>query len=65
MPWQLVYWLVRSSDFMSLHLPLEADSLLGLIQTAPSLVDRDQMARLGVHLHAFTVSGSTVPPGAH
>ena len=52
-PWQLVYWLLRSGELMRLHLPFRADSLLGLIHTAPSLAGADQLARLGVTLHAF------------
>ena len=64
-PWQLVYWLLRSGEFMRLRLPFRADSLLGLIHTAPGLLGGDQLARLGVTLHAFTVRGSTVPSGAH
>jgi nucleoside-diphosphate-sugar epimerase len=52
-PWQLVYWLLRSGELMRLHLPFRADSLLGLIHTAPSLAGEDQLARLGVTLHAF------------
>jgi nucleoside-diphosphate-sugar epimerase len=64
-PWQLVYWLLRSGEFMRLRLPFRADSLLGLIHTAPDLIGGDQLARLGVTLHAFTVRGSTVPSGAH
>ena len=52
-PWQLVYWLLRSGELMRLHLPFRADSLLGLIHTAPGLAGEDQLARLGVTLHAF------------
>ena len=63
-PWQLVYWLLRSGEFMRLRLPFRADSLLGLIHTAPGLAGGDQRARLGV-TSAFTVSGSTVPSGTH
>ena len=50
---------------MRLRLLLRVDSLLGLICTAPGLVGGDQLARLGVTLHAFTLNGSTVPSGAH
>lgn len=64
-PWQPVYWLLRSGEFMRLRLPFRADSLLGLIRTAPGLVGGDQLARLGVTLHAFPVSRSTVASGAH
>lgn len=52
-PWQLVYWVLRSGELMRLHLPFRADSLLGLIHTAPSLAGGDQLARLGVTLHGF------------
>jgi nucleoside-diphosphate-sugar epimerase len=52
-PWQLVYWLLRSGELMRLHLPFRADSLLGLIHTAPSLAGGDQLARLGITLHGF------------
>ena len=64
-PWQLIYWLLRSGEFMRLRLPFRADSLLGLVHTAPGLIGGDQLARLDVTLDAFTISGSTVPPGAH
>jgi nucleoside-diphosphate-sugar epimerase len=52
-PWQLVYWLLRSGELMRLRLPFRADSLLGLIHTAPGLAGADQLARLGVTVHAF------------
>jgi nucleoside-diphosphate-sugar epimerase len=64
-PWQLVYWLLRSGELMRLRLPFRADSLLGLVHTAPGLVGGDQLARLGVTLHAFTVNGSAVASGSH
>ena len=57
---------IFSSDIlMRLHLPFRADSLLGLIHTAPSLVGGAQLARLGGTLHAFTVRDSRVPSGGH
>jgi nucleoside-diphosphate-sugar epimerase len=64
-PWRLIYWLLRSGELMRLRLPFRADSLLGLVHTAPGLVGGDQLARLGVSLQAFTVRGPTVPSGAH
>jgi nucleoside-diphosphate-sugar epimerase len=65
-PWQLVYWLLRSGELMRLHLPFRADSLLGLIHTAPSLVGGDQLARLGVTLHAFKPTKDPAElPGGH
>jgi len=63
-PWQLVYWPLRSGELMRLRLPFRADSLLGLIHTAPGLSGQDQLARLGVTLRAFTASGSPMPSGA-
>lgn len=64
-PWQPIYWLLRSGEFMRLRLPFRADSLLGLVHTAPGLIGGDQLARLGVTVHAFTASGATAPSGAH
>ena len=64
-PWQLIYWLLRTGEFMHLRLPFRADSLLGLIHTAPGLAGEDQLARLGVALRAFAVTDSSVPSGAH
>jgi nucleoside-diphosphate-sugar epimerase len=65
-PWQLVYLLLRSGELMRLHLPFRADSLLGLIHTAPSLASGDQLARLGVTLHAFKPAKDPAAlPGGH
>jgi nucleoside-diphosphate-sugar epimerase len=62
-PWPLVYWLLRSGELMRLHLPFRADSLLGLIHTAPGLAGEEQLTRLGVTLRAFAVRGVEVPSG--
>jgi len=64
-PWRLIYWLLRSGELMRLRLPFRADSLLALVHTPPGLIGGDQLARLGVTLQAFTVTGPTVPSGAH
>lgn len=53
-PWQLVYWLLRTAELLRLHPPFRADSLLGLVHTAPTLSGLDRLAELGVTLHAFT-----------
>jgi nucleoside-diphosphate-sugar epimerase len=63
-PWQPIYWLLRTGELARLRLPFRADSLLGLIHTAPGLAGGDQLARLGVTLHAFTAAGPAVSPGA-
>jgi nucleoside-diphosphate-sugar epimerase len=63
-PWQLVYWLLRSGELMRLHLPFRADSLLGLVHTAPGLVGADQLVRLGVTVEAFEPAKDPAPlPG--
>lgn len=65
-PWQLVYWLLRSGELIRLQLPFRADSLLGLIHTAPGLVGEDQLTRLGVTVHAFEPSKDPAAlPGGH
>ena len=64
-PWRLAYWLLRGGELMRLHLRFRADSLLGLIHTAPSLVGEEQLARFGVTLHAFTVRYPEVLSGGH
>ena len=63
MPWQLVYGLLKSGELMRLGLPFRADSLLGLIHTAPGLAGEEQLAVLGVTVQAFAVRGTDVPPG--
>jgi hypothetical protein len=63
-PWPLICWPLRSGEFVRVPLPCRADSLPGSIYTALGLAGGDQLARLGVNLRAFTVSGSAVPSGA-
>jgi nucleoside-diphosphate-sugar epimerase len=55
-PWQLVYWLLRSAEFSRLHLSFRADSVLGLVHTTSNLSGREQLDKLGVTLHAFPTS---------
>jgi nucleoside-diphosphate-sugar epimerase len=59
-PWHLVYWLLRAAEILRLHPPFRADSLLGLVHTAPDLNDIDQLADLGITLHAFTLTPAQV-----
>ncbi len=53
-PWQSVYWLLRTAELLHLHSPFRADSLLGLVHAAPCLSGVEQLAELGVTSHAFT-----------
>jgi nucleoside-diphosphate-sugar epimerase len=57
-PWQLVYGLLRSSEYLRLRLPFRADSLLGVVHAAPSLTGTDQLSRLGITLHGFGSDGT-------
>jgi nucleoside-diphosphate-sugar epimerase len=52
-PWQPIYWLLRAGEAMRLPLPFRADSLLGLVHTAPGLLGGDQLVQLGVKFSAF------------
>lgn len=63
-PWRLVYWLLTGGEFLRLRLPFRADSLLGLIRTAPGLAGEERLARLGVTLRPLTGGGPTAPSGA-
>ena len=58
-PWQLVYWPLRTAEFLRLRLSFRADSLLGLVHTTSGLSGMDQLDRLGVTLHAFSVTDGT------
>jgi nucleoside-diphosphate-sugar epimerase len=57
-PWQPIYWLLKSGEAMRLRLPFRADSLLGLVHTAPILIGGDELDRVGITVRAF---GSGAP----
>lgn len=52
-PWRLVYFGLKSGELMRLPLPFRADSLLGLVYSAPSLIGQEQLDRLAVPLRPF------------
>ena len=52
-PWQLVYGPLRTAEALHLRLPFRADSLLGLVRTAPEASGAEPLTTLGVTLHAF------------
>jgi uncharacterized protein YbjT (DUF2867 family) len=54
-PWQLVYWLLKAAQLLQLHPPFRADSVLGLVHAAPALSGTDQLAKLGITVHAFAL----------
>ena len=57
-PWQPIYWLLRAGEAMRLPLPFRADSLLGLVHTAPGLLGGNELIRLGVKFSALEPGAS-------
>ncbi len=47
LPWRLLYWGLRAGELLRLKLPFRADSLLGLVYSAPSVPGADQVAAAG------------------
>jgi nucleoside-diphosphate-sugar epimerase len=52
-PWQLVYAVLRTAELLRLRLPFRADSLLGLVRTAPCVSGGEALTGLGVTLNPF------------
>ena len=52
-PWPTCYWPLRLAEMTPLSLPFRADSLLGLVTTAPSPVGVERLAGLGVTVRPF------------
>jgi nucleoside-diphosphate-sugar epimerase len=52
-PWRPVYWSMRAAEAARLPLPLRADSVLGLVQPAPSAVGAEVWPEHGVTLRPF------------
>jgi hypothetical protein len=53
-PWQLVLGVLRTTEYLGVRLPFRADSLLGLVRTAPEIVNGEAVARMGVTVHPFS-----------
>jgi nucleoside-diphosphate-sugar epimerase len=53
-PWRLVYWALRIGELMPIALPFRADSLLGLVHSAPFVPNVEELERLGVTLGALS-----------
>jgi nucleoside-diphosphate-sugar epimerase len=53
-PWWPVYWALRVGELLTIGLPFRADSLLGLVHTAPSVPGLEALTRLGVTIRAFS-----------
>lgn len=52
-PWQLVYWGLRAGELLPGTLPFRADSLLGLVRSAPFVPGGEELDRLGITLREF------------
>jgi nucleoside-diphosphate-sugar epimerase len=52
-PWQPIYAVLRLAELLRLRLPFRADSLLGLVRSAPEVMNGDTVATLGVAVHSF------------
>jgi nucleoside-diphosphate-sugar epimerase len=61
-PWQPIYWLLKSGELMRLQLPFRADSLLGLVHTAPGLLGGDELDRVGVTMRPFKSDSTESKP---
>ena len=47
-PWRLVYLVLRTGETLRIKLPFRADSLLGLVHSAPNVPGLQDLAQLGV-----------------
>ncbi len=52
-PWTAAYGAMRVAEALRVPLPLRADSILGLVHSAPSVPRADHWANLGVRVRAF------------
>jgi nucleoside-diphosphate-sugar epimerase len=52
-PWRPVYWAMRAAELTPVHLPLRADSLLGLVRPAPRVPLTEHLRTLGLELRPF------------
>lgn len=51
--WRPVYGFLRVAEYLGLHPPFRADSLVGLVRPAPRLVNTDRLAPFGVRVQTF------------
>jgi nucleoside-diphosphate-sugar epimerase len=54
-PWVPLFWAIRAVESTPLRLPVRADSLLGLVRSAPSVPNIDDLKDLGIELRPFTL----------
>ena len=56
-PWRAVYWPLRIAQAVGIHVPIRADSLLGLVHPAPHVPNPEVLERLGVTLRSLALRG--------
>ena len=55
LPWAPVYWAIRAAERTPLRLPVRADSLLGLVRSAPSVPNTEDLRDLKIQLRPFSL----------
>ena len=60
-PPMAVYAALRTTEFLSVKLPIRADSLLGLVRPAPNVPNLEVLDQLGVVLQPFPGAGTGAP----
>ena len=55
LPWVPVYWAIRAVERTPLTLPVRADSLLGLVRSAPSVPNIEDLRDLKIELRPFSL----------
>jgi nucleoside-diphosphate-sugar epimerase len=54
-PWPPVYWGLRAAELTTVKLPVRADSLLGLVKSAGSVPNPDEVSRLDITFRPFSL----------
>jgi len=62
-PWQLLYGGLRVGEALGIPLPFRAESLLGLVHSAPFAPNTDQVHALGIRLRPFELAPPPRPDG--
>ena len=57
-PWQLLYGGLRLGEVLGIPLPFRAESLLGLVRSAPTVPNPEQVRALGIRLRPFAPAPS-------
>ncbi len=55
-PWKPLYWTIRALEAAPVHLPVRADSLLGLVRPAPGVPHPEVLEALSIRLRPFDVT---------